>query len=118
MRSHGEPRFPDPNSQGNFLLSGPEIGPPNSPAYLSANKACGHLLPKSAPLTAAQQRQDTVQALKFVTCMRSHGIANFPDPVVNAEGVEFNGRTSVRPNSPVFQSAQRACQKLMPGGPP
>src|SRR5580693_5793763 len=43
MRSNGEPGFPDPNSQGLFQNFGPvDI---NSPRYLSATKACGHLLP-------------------------------------------------------------------------
>jgi hypothetical protein len=85
----------------------------------SANKACQHLLPKSAPMTAAQQRQATSQALKYVACMRSHGLPTFPDPVVNANGVEFQGpKGGPGPDSPRFQFAMRACQKLLPGGPP
>jgi hypothetical protein len=33
-------------------------------------------------------------------------------------GFEFGVPNGVDPESPQFQSAQRACQKLMPGGPP
>ena len=71
-------------------------------------------------MTATQQRQLTVQALKFVACMRSHGLPGMADPVVNvnADRVSQPIPAGIKPNSPVFQSAQRACQKLIPGGPP
>jgi hypothetical protein len=123
MRGHGEPQFPDPNSQGNILLPASVGGSPNSAAFVAANKACQHLLPKIHPMTAAQQRQVTAQALKFVACMRSHGLPNMPDPTVNADGIGFRigggpGSTGPKPSVPVVQAAQRACQKLMPGAPP
>jgi hypothetical protein len=123
MRGHGQPQFPDPNSQGNFLLPASTQGSPNSAAFVSANKACQHLLPKTRPMTAAQQRQVTAQALKFVACMRSHGLPNMPDPIVNSGGIGFRigggpGSTGPKPSMPVVQAAQRACQKLMPGAPP
>ena len=120
MRTHGVPRFPDPDSQGNFAVSPSEIGPTNGAQFQHANKSCAHLMPGSQPMTAAQQRQATEQALRFVACMRGHGLPDFPDPVVNAQGIMFRvGRNEdSRPGSPQFQAAQRACQKLMPGGPP
>jgi hypothetical protein len=70
-----------------------------------------------------QLRQATDQALKFVACMRAHGITDIQDPVVNSQGIGFRiggpgSANGPRPSSPVFQSAQHACQKLMPGGPP
>jgi hypothetical protein len=117
MRSHGVPNFPDPDSKGNILTTRADHLTQGAPQFVSANKACEHLDP-STPLTPAQQRQATVQALKFVACMRSHGISGFPDPVVNAQGIGFRIPRGFSPSSPVFQSAQRACQKLMPGGPP
>lgn len=56
-------------------------------------------------------------ALAYATCMRSHGVPDFPDP--NGQG-EFqlhtifkNGRVTqgedLVPSSPAFQGAQRAC---------
>jgi hypothetical protein len=118
MRSHGEPGFPDPTSNGNLIVDGRKDHL-NGALMQSANKACQHLLPKSVPMTAAQQRQVTSQALKYVACMRSHGLPTFPDPVVNANGVEFQGpKGGPGPNSQQFQFAMRACQKLLPGGPP
>jgi hypothetical protein len=117
MRAHGEPGYPDPTSNGGFIIDGKKDHL-NGSLMQSANKTCQHLLPKSAPLTAAQQRQLTSQALKFVACMRSHGLPAFPDPVVNANGVEFREPAGIGPNSIQFQSAQQACHKLLPGGLP
>ena len=54
--------------------------------------------------------------LKFAACMRSHGVPNFPDPTPGGGGIKIP--SGVDPASPSFQSAQRACQKLLPGGPP
>jgi predicted amidohydrolase YtcJ len=115
MRSHGEPGFPDPQPNGNLLLD--QNDHINGALMNSANKACQHLMPKSKPMSAAQQRQVTARALRFVACMRSHGIPSFPDPVVNAQGIEFQGPAGVRPGSPVYNKAQQACQHLMPGMP-
>jgi hypothetical protein len=117
MRSHGVPNFPDPDSKGNILITPADHLTQGAPQFASANKTCEHLDP-STPLTPAQQRQFTAQALKFAACMRSHGITDMPDPVVNAHGISSRLPAGFSPSSPVFQSAQRACQKLMPGGPP
>jgi hypothetical protein len=116
MRAHGEPGYPDPTSNGGFIINGRKDHL-NGALMNKANNACQHLLPKSKPLTAAQQRQATTQALKYVACMRAHGLPNFPDPDVSANGVQFRGPPGVGPNSPVFQSAQQACKKLLPGLP-
>ena len=120
MRAHGEPGFPDPQSNGNILINGQQDHL-NGALMNSANKACQHLMPKLPPLTAAQQRQITAQALRFVACMRSHGIPDMPDPVVNAQGVEFRigtGTSKGGPVSAMVQNAMHACQKLLPFGPP
>jgi hypothetical protein len=117
MRSHGEPGFPDPQPNGALLINGPKDHL-NGALMNSANKACQHLLPKQRPMTAAQQRQFLDQALKFVACMRSHGLPDMPDPVMQGGGVNQQLPRGTNPSSPVFQSAQRACQKLLPVGPP
>jgi hypothetical protein len=51
------------------------------------------------------------QMTKFAACMRSHGVANFPDP--NAQGV-ISG--SIDPGSAQFQQAQQACRQDLPNG--
>jgi hypothetical protein len=48
----------------------------------------------------------------FSACMRSHGVPSFPDPDSHG-GITLRG---VDPSSPKFQSAQRACRKMLPHG--
>src|SRR5262249_6498019 len=79
----------------------------------SANKACQHLMPKAPPLTASQQRKITAQALKFIACMRAHGLSTFPDPHVNSSGIEMQLPKGLQPNSPAFGAAQQAGTRLM-----
>ena len=116
MRAHGEPGFPDPQPDGNLLINGRQDL--NGALMSSAQKACQHLMPKNKPMTAAQQRQVTAQALKFVACMRSHGIAGMADPNVSANGISVRIPNGLKPNSPVLQAAQQACRKLVPFGGP
>jgi hypothetical protein len=121
MRARGEPGYPDPTSNGGFLING-QKDHLNGQLMQSANKKCQHLLPKVAPMTAAQQRRATAEALKYVACMRTHGIPDMPDPTVNAQGIQFRiggpKGQGPPPNSPVLHAAMQACQKLLPGGPP
>jgi hypothetical protein len=119
MRSHGEPGYPDPASNGGFEIDG-QKDHLNGALMTSANKACQHLLPASKPLTGTQQRLLTAEALKFVACMREHGFPGMADPTVNSSGVRISlaGAGDPGPGSPITQNAQRACQKLLPGGPP
>jgi hypothetical protein len=114
MRSHGEPGWPDPNSQGNFLISGRKDHLNGGPQMQSATKACQHLDPNT-PMTPVQQRQAVNQALKFVACMRAHGLPNMPDPVVNANGIEIRMSAGVSPGSAQLKAAQQVCRALMPG---
>jgi hypothetical protein len=53
--------------------------------------------------------------MQFASCMRSHGVPNFPDP--NAQGViSGNSADGLDPSSPQFQQAQQACAKDLPNG--
>jgi hypothetical protein len=113
MRSHGEPSWPDPNSQGSFVFGNASTPfDPSSPQYQSANKACQKLLPNGRMgFTPAELQQAMSKALKFSACMRSHGIANFPDPVARNGAVIISG-SGIDPNSPQLQSARQACRSL------
>jgi hypothetical protein len=52
---------------------------------------------------------------KFSTCMRKHGVTNFPDP--NSEGlITIDSGMGIDPGSPAFKSAQNVCDKLLPNG--
>ena len=117
MRAHGEPGFPDPQPNGDLLIDGPKDHL-NGALMNSASKACQHLMPKSPPLTASQQQKLVARTLKFVACMRAHGLPTFPDPKVNSQGIEMQIPQGVAPNSAVFQNARQACKDLIPFGAP
>jgi hypothetical protein len=111
MRAHGEPQFPDPSAQGTFPL--PASMSTNSPQFQAAQQACKSLAPPG-PLNGQSLNQTNLaKALKFVACMRSHGVATFPDP--NSQG-KLQGGGSVPINSPQFFSAYRTCRTLLPPG--
>jgi hypothetical protein len=121
MRSNGEPGFPDPDSEGLFRNLGPvDI---RSSRYLSAAKACGHLLP-DYHASAAQQRQALSRQLRYAACMRSHGFPDTRDPVQlpdgNIEGAGPRGSagSAGATDSPRFASAQHACLPLLAGARP
>lgn len=53
----------------------------DSPAFLAAQKACTYLLPFGGGLTGSGTggtHQQFLQALRVVTCMRSHDYPNWP----------------------------------------
>jgi hypothetical protein len=60
------------------------------------------------------------QALAYSNCMRAHGVSNYPDPTSSGGGVELSigSNSGVNTEAPAFQSAQRSCTRLMPGGGP
>src|SRR6516164_3876695 len=116
MRAHGEPGFPDPQPNGNLLIDGRKDHL-NGALMNSASKACQHLMPKAPPLTASQQQKLIARTLRFVACMRAHGLPTFPDPQVNSRGIEMQLPKGLQPGSPVFRAAQQACKKLLPGLP-
>jgi hypothetical protein len=114
MRAHGDPGFPNPQSDGTFNSTTANAGAFHGAAYQSADKACAHL--EGPGITPAQQEQLTLQALKFAACMRAHGIAGFQySPPRNGSSAGL-GVQGADVNSQQFQSAQRACRKLAPVG--
>jgi hypothetical protein len=123
MRTHGVPNMPDPTSNGSFLLKGGVLNGvrginPHSSQYQKSDKACRHLLPNGGQSTPAELAQAIAQALKFVACLRKHGLPNMPDPVESGGGIALRGPPGAGPNSPQFQAAQKACQSFMLGGGP
>jgi hypothetical protein len=118
IRAHGIPDYPDPNSQGQFIISNGGSAPPSVSAAVAnaAAQACQKLLPPSmaqGPPSNAPAGSNT-QALKFSVCMRSHGEPNFPDPAANGS---FSLPPGMNAESPQFQNAAKACQSLRPNPP-
>lgn len=52
----------------------------------------------------------------FASCMRSHGLPNFPDNAitVTSRGLMLRVVPGMDPNSPQFQSAAQSCQQYLP----
>ncbi len=135
VRSHGVPNFPDPtnNRNGGIAIqqsdragSGPSTKvngvPVNGPAFQSAMQACRKYLPNGGHPSAAKTAQMKAKALAMARCMRSHGVPNFPDPQFQTGpgggfGVRLGG-PGVNPNSPAFQTAQKACGSIFGGARP
>lgn len=107
MRSHGVSDFPDPkivtspNSQAiTFHLTHADAA---SPAFKGASQKCQSILPgpTNGPGAAAQRQAHKQGLLAFGQCMRSKGIAGFPDPnsqgdlnlqMVSAAGIDIHSR--------------------------
>jgi hypothetical protein len=123
MRSHGVPDYPDPNSAGQL----PKITPGNEAQlgvsesrFNAAQAACQSLWPYQGP-TQTQVRQELTDGLKFARCMRSHGVAYWPDPTTDPESgrVEFvihSSQVGFDPRSPSPQILDKAhtCEHGLP----
>jgi len=112
MRAHGVTNFPESSSQGQ-----PQTGGPinlSSPQFLAAQKACAKYGGAGGINTAPSVSPQIMQELlKYVTCMRAHGVPDMPDPGSNGSlSLPVGG--DINPSSPQFKSAQQACLKLMP----
>lgn len=116
MRSHGVLHFPDdPASPAIKTLK--ESGAMSTPQFQAAARSCA----KYAPAHTAPPRittQDQADYLKAATCMRSHGIARFPDPVFSGDNVNFPIPNGMNTNSTQFRQAREICELLIPPGLP
>ena len=109
MRSNGMTNFPDPQhfAGGNAKLTIHQLGL-SGPQFQTAMNACSHLLPSGpggTQQTAQQQRAQLAAELSFARCMRSHGLARFPDPnaqgqlsveMVQAQGIDVHSAAVLR----------------------
>jgi hypothetical protein len=114
IRAHGVPDYPDPNSQGEFIIQNGSSAPPSVSAAVenAATSACQKLLPPSMAQGPPQGAPGSnTQELRFSACMRSHGEPDFPDPAANGSYTLPSGMNA---ESPQFQNAAKACQSLRP----
>jgi len=113
MRKHGVASFPDPtrNADGSYGFAA-DLGQLRK-LVRSSQKAldsCEPLLAESGILSSANIGKFRQQMLAYATCMRSHGVADFPDP--NANG-RFGGQLKSLRNTPAFQAAVTACRPVL-----
>jgi hypothetical protein len=76
--------------------------------------ACGGSASSTPASSAGSSRYE--KALAYSECMRSHGIANFPDPNSSGGIVISNVNNSINQNSPQYISANKSCENLLPNG--
>jgi hypothetical protein len=105
VRAHGLPNYPDPTA-ANPKITAPQLGVSQS-QYRAAMTPCTHLLPNDggSQETAAQARTRLADELSFAKCMRSRGVARFPDPtaqgdlsihMVEAQGIDVHSPAVLR----------------------
>jgi hypothetical protein len=117
MRSHGVTNFPDPqviNHDGEHGIKIQAVGGKGSPQFETAQRACQGILPPpsgNGPQETAQQQQIRLaDALSFARCMRSHGVARFPDPTAQGDlSVEMVQAHGVDVHSPAVLHAVQTC---------
>lgn len=87
-----------------------------SPSPGVASLGSTTVTPSSAPFAASfQNLQQRYQAnVSFAQCMRSHGLASYPDPVISGGNIARSNPYD--PQSPQYLSANGACKHLLPGG--
>ena len=82
-------------------------------ALALATAACGSS-PAAGSSSSASASGNVSAALAFAQCIRSHGVANFPDP--NADGKEPPGTKQAANSNPQYPAALDACRHLLPSG--
>jgi hypothetical protein len=114
VRSHGVPKYPDPNSSGQLVKASLQQLGVSSARFQAATRLCNHLLPNggSGP-NPAQVQYVRALALRFSPCMRAHGVPNFPDPDSNGR-IPDPASLGIDQGSPKFQTANQACRKYRP----
>jgi hypothetical protein len=116
MRSHGVPRFPDPTSSGAIpKVSLQQLGVSSS-RWETAQTACRYLLPNSGGGPSKAELQQWMNGMfKFAHCMRSHGVSNWPDPVIDAGGnPEFYLDGKIDQNAPQIKTRINECLHWLP----
>ena len=76
---------------------------------------CGTSSPANS--TAGSPASFTAAAFKYSSCMRDHGLASFPDPMMtDHDGQQVAYLTATIPvdPSPAFNSAQNDCRGILP----
>jgi hypothetical protein len=123
MRSHGVPKYPDPDSSNEAANGLPKVSlqqlEVSSSQYQAAQNACAHLLPNGGQQTQAQSQQDLNAMRRYAQCMRSHGVPNWPDPTDDsAAGWGFNlvHVHGFDPNSTQIDNKMNECDRGLPPG--
>jgi len=107
MRAHGVPKFPDPDSQGNFGSLNQQALGVSKQQSLAGNDACKNLMPQGGTVSPQMREQKLAFALKLARCIRRHGFPTFPDPTTRGPRVP----RGIDPSSPRFEAAETTCKR-------
>jgi hypothetical protein len=124
MRQHGVD-VPDPQraAGGGIMMQSRKDGAkgaeksttlgPDNPKFKAAEKQCDKYMVGGghAPSPAEQAKQQDA-LIAYARCMRSKGIP-FADPEFSGNRVKMRVNAGVRPDSPKFKAADKACHPLM-----
>jgi hypothetical protein len=126
MRHHGVPNYPDPGSDGQVPKGDAQDFGVSASQLQAALRACQDLYPASSlaqcqgtGVCSPAARQALLSRMRdFATCMRSHGISNWPDPTVDSQGRPgFRGPgADIPPGSRTDHAANNQCHQLLPPG--
>jgi hypothetical protein len=122
MRSHGVADFPDPQAgASNAKFPSAQQLRVSSFQLSTAETVCLRLLPAGTDdqFPPAEVPLLLHSMLPFASCMRSHGVPNFPDPAVDSEGrpifpLSAHGISLSYSHSQEFNSVMNRCQNLVP----
>jgi hypothetical protein len=99
----------------------PGTSQPAAPAATSGPGGGGGSTGGEAPSSRGQGHTvmsgggNYADALKYAHCMRSHGVADFPDPSTDGN-FSFDNTNGIGLGSPQFQAADKTCRILLPNG--
>lgn len=110
MRSHGLPGWPDPMAGGGFDKSKlRELGYTKNEVRAVEDGACKSFVPSGRGQQFSVQ-QKVADGLSFARCMRSHGVARFPDPTSQGQlSVEMVQAQGINVQSPQVLHVVQTC---------
>jgi hypothetical protein len=134
IRAHGVPHYPDPSGDGVLPKTSAQRLGVSSSALQAAQSACQHLLPSNGGTLNADSfrqcmlagdcpqalvRQAMTEMLRFSRCMRAHGVPNWPDPTIGAQGGPYfdlsgHGFSRQQARSPQLERKSNECGYEMP----
>ncbi len=88
-------------------------GSADAVAHLGTTTSTAASGPSAGPGPGGNPAKMGGDLMKYASCMRSHGVSDFPNPIIsgNSVGLEINPTIA---GSPDFKTAQAACQHLLP----
>ncbi len=109
IRAHGVPNFPDPQvtttAHGGSIRMAVPASAGGSPHFKAAQKACRGILPAPGGSSSSDDQAHRQVMLAFAHCLRSHGLAGFPDPtrdgqitpqMISAAGIDLRSSQFLR----------------------